>query len=153
MGGYWHRQHAPLCLVLYALAVLFLILAVQLDEEPWLNYLFAACGLLVLVCAVAFHHLTVFDDGDGLAVRFGPLPLFRARVRYATIRDVAVDRSTLLEGLGIHLSPRGWIWNLWGRDCVAIRHTAGTFRVGTDEAMALADFLRTKIPPDSASVV
>ena len=38
----------------------------------------------------------------------------------------------------------GWVWNIWGRDCVVIRHS-GILRVGTDDAHNLAEFLKGKI--------
>jgi hypothetical protein len=81
-----------------------------------------------------------------LAIRFGFLPLFRKRIPYALIRGVEVGRTMLLDGWGIHWSwKRGWIWNIWGRQCVVIRH-GGTTRVGTDDAENLTGFLGTKMP-------
>ena len=52
--------------------------------------------------ASAFHQLTVEDQGDHLAIRFGPLPLFRRKVRYAEIEKVEVGRTLILDGWGIH---------------------------------------------------
>ncbi len=52
----------------------------------------------------------------------------------------------LLESWGIHMSPRGgWVWNIWGRDCVVIRLETGTLRLGTDDAANLAEYLRQRI--------
>jgi hypothetical protein len=92
-------------------------------------------GLLMLVVAASFHHLTVEDRGDVLAVRFGPLPLFLRTVRYADIQAVEIGRTLRLDGWGIHYSLRGgWVWNLWGRDCVVVRFRDGrTLRIGTDD--------------------
>jgi hypothetical protein len=67
-------------------------------------------------------------------------------VRYADIEDVDVGRTVLLDGWGIHYSLRGgWVWNLWGRDCVVVRFRDGrTLRVGTNDAENLAAFLGAK---------
>ena len=101
---------------------------------------------LFLLLGASFRHLAVEDRGDHLDIHFGPLPLFRRRVRYEDMRDVAVDRTTLLESWGIHMSPRGgWVWNIWGRDCVVIHLETGTLRVGTDDAANLEAFLRQRI--------
>ncbi len=104
-------------------------------------------GLLIAVLfAPAFHHLTVVDTGDDLAIRFGPVPLFRRNVRYADISSAEVGRTLLLDGWGIHMSIRGgWLWNLWGRDCVVMRLTNGTLRIGTDDAENLAGILKNRI--------
>jgi hypothetical protein len=104
-------------------------------------------ALLIVVVASAFHYLNVVDDGDRLAIRFGPLPLFRRTVQYADIVKVEVGRTLILDGWGIHYSVRGgWVWNLWGRDCV-IAHlkNGGVLRIGTDDAPDLAIFLEGKI--------
>jgi hypothetical protein len=72
--------------------------------------------------------------------------LFRRTVRYADIESVEVGRTLILEGWGIHYSIRGgWVWNLWGRDCVVVHLKKGMLRIGTDDAENLAGFLRSKV--------
>ena len=143
---YRHTQTAPLCLLLYATAVIFVGLGWVLPDEPPIRWMFPVIGLLMLVVAASFHHLTVEDRDDVLAIRFGPVPLFRRTVRYADIQAVEVGRSLLLDGWGIHYSMRGgWVWNLWGQDCVFVRFRDGrTLRIGTDDAENLAAFLEAK---------
>lgn len=145
--GYCHTQKAPLCLLIYALAVVFLALGWFIQDAPPIPWLFPPIGLLMLVLAASFHHLTVEDQGDVLSVRFGPIPLFRKTVQYSDIVKVEVGRTLLLDGLGIHMSIRGgWVWNLWGRDCVVVHfRNGGVFRIGTDDAENLAGFLEGKI--------
>lgn len=103
--------------------------------------------LLIALLAPAFHHLTVVDQGDVLAIRFGPIPLFHRTVRYGDIEKVEVGRTLILDGWGIHLSiPGGWVWNLWSRDCVVVHfRNGGVLRIGTDDADKLAGFLDGKI--------
>lgn len=140
--SYHHTQRAPLCLLIYALGITFLVLGFVIQDAPPLRYLFPPLGLLVLILAASFHHLTVADEGDRLEIKFGPLPLFRRRVKYADIQSVEVGRTTLLDGWGIHMSLRGgWVWNLWGWDCVVLRLRKGTLRVGTDDAENLRNFI------------
>lgn len=142
---YHHTQRAPLCLLLYGLAITFLVLTWVLRHEPVLVWVFPVTGLIVLVLAASFHHLRVADDGDHLSISFGPLPIFRRTVRYDEIEQVEVGKTTLLDGWGIHMSLRGgWVWNLWGWDCVVLRLRNGTLRVGTDDAENLASFLRER---------
>jgi hypothetical protein len=145
--SYSHTQKAPLCLLVYALAAVFLALGWFIQDAPPIPWLFPPIGLLMLVLAASFHHLTVEDQGDVLSVRFGPIPLFRKTVQYSDIVKVEVGRTLLLDGLGIHMSIRGgWVWNLWGRDCVVVHfRNGGVFRIGTDDAENLAGFLEGKI--------
>jgi len=143
---YWHRQRAPTCLLLYPLAAGMLLMAWYLPEPEFARFALGAGGLVVLLAAASFHHLTVADQVDALSIAFGPLPLFRRRVRYENVSHVEVGRTSLVEGWGIHLSPRGgWVWNLWGRDCVVLHLQRGTLRVGTDDAENLAQFLSERL--------
>ncbi len=144
--GYSHTQKAPLCLLVYTLAIVFLGLGWMIRDAPPIQWLFPPIGLLMLVVAASFHHLSVVDRGDVLAIRFGPIPLFRKTVPYADIVKVEVGRTLLLDGWGIHRSIRGgWVWNIWGYDCVLIRLNRGTLRIGTDDPHGLATFLHSRI--------
>lgn len=145
--GYSHTQKTPLFLLIYALAAVFLALGWFVQDAPPIRWLFPPIGMLMFVLAASFHHLSVVDQGDVLAVRFGPVPLFRRKVKYADIGSVEVGRTTLLDGWGIHLSIRGgWVWNLWGWTCVVVHFkSGGTLRIGTDDAENLVRFLEGKI--------
>ena len=148
MSGYSHTQRAPLCYLLYASA--FVCFFLGFTGDSWASWSIAGgTGFIMLVFASAFHFLTVRDRGDYLKIGFGPLPLFGRKVRYAEIAEVEITRSSFLDGWGIHYTfSRGWIWNLWGLDCVAIRFRNGArLRIGTDDAPQLAAFLTHKIPP------
>lgn len=145
--GYAHTQKAPLCLLIYALAVIFLALGYVVQDAPPIQWLFPPIGVLMLVLAASIHQLTVEDRGDVLAIRFGPVPLLRRTVRYADIGSVEIGRTLLLDGWGIHLSVRGgWVWNLWGRTCVVVHFkNGGTLRIGTNDDENLVRFLEGKI--------
>ena len=55
-------------------------------------------------------------------------------------------RTLLLDGWGIHMGILGgWVWNLWGRDCVVIYYKNGdNLRIRTDDTNNLVNFLRSK---------
>ena len=111
---------------------------------------------MMLLLAVSFHHLTVRDEGDDLLIGFGPLPLFRRRIRYSQIERVEQAKSTILDGWGIHLSPSGgWTWNLWGFNCVDVWYKKGSktkkVRLGTDDPGGLAAFLTDTMNNQMAS--
>lgn len=143
---YYHKQSAPLSLILYGLAAVFWVTGWLLRHEPAQPVLLSVVGLMVLGLGPCFHHLIIFDGGDHLVVRFGPFPLFQRRIRYVDIRELEIGRTTVLEGLGMHMSLRGgWVWNIWGRDCVVIHLQSGIIRVGTNDAENLVRFLESRI--------
>ncbi|MCP4859496.1 MAG: hypothetical protein GY903_33940 [Fuerstiella sp.] len=143
---YRHTQRAPLCLLIYAVGVVFLMMSWGIREVPVIQWVFPLVGLMLLVLAASFHHLTVRDEGDCLSVTFGPIQLFRRVVQYADIMSVETGRTTILDGWGIHMSFKGgWVWNIWGRDCVVLQLRKGLLRIGTDDARQLADFLNVRL--------
>ncbi len=120
--------------------------ATFIDDSNHMPLVLQIVGALMITIALLFQFLKVRDSGEKLVIQFGPLPLFRKRIAYDDIQSVAVGRTVLLEGWGIHYSPRGgWVWNIWGRDCVVITRRQGVIRVGTNDADHLAAFLESKL--------
>jgi hypothetical protein len=108
---------------------------------------FLLAAFVFIVVAACFHHLTIADEGDCLRIKFGPLPLFQRTVRYKDICNLEIRQTTLLDGWGVHKSFRGgWVWNIWGRDCVLIELERGRkLWLGTDEPNDLCQFLKGKV--------
>lgn len=145
-SSYKHVQHAPLCLLIHFLAVVFLVLGLVMNTKPLIPWVFPPIGLLTLVLAASFHHLMVTDQTHQLLISFGPLPLFRKSIPFDDIISVEIGRTSILDGWGIHMSLRGgWVWNLWGRDCVVLKIRKGIARIGTNDGVNLAAFLSQKI--------
>lgn len=142
---YQHSQSAPMCWLLYAVGISELGIAVSLWNQPALPWILGTAGAFVCTLAAGFHHLTVTDCGERLRIQFGPLPLFGRWLKYRDVVDAEPGRTTVLDGWGIHMSLRGgWVWNLWGRDCVVVRLHHGVLRIGTDDAEALADVIQRR---------
>jgi hypothetical protein len=142
---YQHTQRAPMNLILCGVGIAMLIGASQAQHWVAQIALLGGSGLMY-VLALSFGSLTVRDEDDRLRIRFGPLPLFARSIVYADIESVERSRSTILDGWGIHLSlSGGWVWNLWGFDCVDVRLTRGRkVRIGTDDPEGLESFLKQR---------
>lgn len=144
---YQHTQRGPWWLLIYAIAASALIAAI-IEKDNLAN----ATPLLIAAFALGFagacfHRLTAEGEADRLKIKFGPVPLFQRSVRYEDIQNVEVSRTTFFDGWGIHYSIRGgWVWNIWGRDCVLIELPRGRkLWLGTDDADELHQFLKGKI--------
>jgi hypothetical protein len=135
-------------LVLLTAVALLVGAASVAGEEPILMAVFFVSGLSVAVIAFSFRYLWIRDEGGELAVRFGPLPVFRKRFLYSDLAAVERDKTKWIDGFGIHWVPqRGWTYNLWGFDCVRLTmRDGGIYRVGTDDPDALCTFLERKLP-------
>jgi len=90
--GYCHNQKSLLCLIVYGTAIGLLIGAWLTRNEFPISLILGGSGVLTFFLAMAFHRLTVVDQGESLSIRFGPLPVFRRTIRYADIVKAEVGR-------------------------------------------------------------
>lgn len=143
---YDHTQQAPLYLILVAVGV-GMLAGAWFTPIQAVQIVLLFSGGLMLVLAATFRQLAVRDEGDHLLIQFGPLPLFRRRVPYSDMERAERGRTSILDGWGIHMSPRGgWVWNLWGFDCLDVFLSRGRkVRIGTDDPLGLEEFLKGRI--------
>lgn len=139
---YEHTQTAPMGWLI-TLPGLALIAAGLYPVDPNAVVPLVLSGAAIVVIGLSFQWMRVVDEGDALAVRYGPLPLFHKRIRYERITAVACDRTSFIDGWGIHWVPgRGWTYNLWGFDCVRLTLQGNRIlRIGTDDPAGLKQFL------------
>jgi len=143
---YQHTQTGALHLIVFATAGILFAGAWFAHGDAAAAVLLAIVAALTLALAFCFKTLTVRDEGDRLAIRFGPLPLFRGTIRYAEITAVEPGRTSFIDGWGVHYLPlRGATYNLWGFGCVKLTLGKKVIRIGTDDVDGLIEVLRAKI--------
>lgn len=144
--NYEHTQRWPLRYILLAAIVAMIPLGWDKRDDAVAVIFIVVIGVGSFVTVLTLSRLTVRDEGAFLAIRFGPLPLFRKRIDYSTITRVDADRSRFIHGWGIHYIPGcGWTYNLWGFDCAKLSVGHRTIRIGSDDVDNLVIFLRKKL--------
>ena len=140
--AYRHRQFsAVLCAMMCLFAMVFVSLGIT-TSLGWIGLL--AAGILV-IAALVFSSLSVEISDAHLRWRFG-IGLIRKQVPLAQILSAEVTRTRFWEGWGIHLTTRGWLYNVAGFDAVIVRLATGKqFMLGTDEPTRLAAALGRSI--------
>jgi len=117
----------------------------MIDVDPFGGILLMSVGTMLVFMAAVFTTLTIRGESSHLTVSFGPLPMVSFRVNLDQIRSVARERSRWFDGWGIHWTVgRGWIYNLWGYDCVRINLESRSFRVGTADPEGLMSWLQSQ---------
>lgn len=145
MYTYTHTQRGPLWWILALVGLVLVAIAWVSTVPAFVQVILGAVAATVVLVALCFASLTIEDRGEVLRVRYGPIPLFRFHFRYGEISSVAIARSDIIDGWGIHYVPtRGWIYNLWGFDCVRLTHRGRPVRIGTDDPEGLTAHLRRK---------
>lgn len=143
---YDHIQQGKLHYLLWAIAAVLLVPILVFPREPRAFIIPLLTAVVLVLAGSMFTWLRIHDEGEHLAAHFGPLPVFRKRIPYKEITGVEPSRSGLIDGWGIHYTPgRGWIYNVWGRDCVKIFLGRKVVRLGTDDPEGLAEFLRSRM--------
>jgi len=144
--NYQKTQKSSLAWILTAAGFVILVHAWIFSSQPATYLGILTVTIILFAVALFFSTLTIQDQGMFLCLRFGPLPLIKIYIRYSDITDAVPDRSSILDGWGIHYIPwRGWTYNLWGFKCVRIQMGEETVRVGTSDPEALAQFINNKI--------
>ena len=139
---YHHTQKGPIFLFMLTIAIALAVSAGLFWNSGFVAALLLFVSALFLFFSLSFRQLTVEDQGEYLALRFGPLPLFGTRIPYAAMTAAEADQTSLFDGLGIHyFLGHGWTYNLWGSECVVIHLGNRVVRVGSDDVANLLSFL------------
>lgn len=149
---YDHTQKAPLHWLLAIPGAAMLVSVWYAPEPPGPAAVLSIVGAIMVALSFCFRELRVRAGEDRLRIAFGPVHLFRNTLRYDQILAARADRSRWYEGWGIHRWPgRGWLWNLWGLDCVALALRDGTtLRIGTDDVAGLVAHVQTRTRQEAA---
>ncbi len=137
---YRHTQRGPM--VLIAVSVLLAVVTVLVvprilrpqPPAPLYVWLVVAGALgIALISTVTFSRMTIDVSGQLLSWHFGSgFPRFSLPL--SEITSAQVVRNPWYYGLGIHFTPRGWLYNVAGRSAVEItKSNGGRLRLGTNE--------------------
>ena len=145
---YSKTQEAPLQYLLYGVVAVLLPLAWLNRQEPAAVVVLACVAVVMILAGLAFGTMTVRDEGARLAIRYGPLPIFRRQIPYAAITAVEPGRTSVIDGWGIHYIPfRGMTYNLWGFGCAKLTLGRRVIRIGSEDIDNLVSFIRSRIEP------
>ena len=148
--AYDHTQRGKLQWVCHV-SSLFTLLIIVLFIPPEAGMIaYPVTGLTIAIIeffAFAVITLRIYDHGDHLALRYGPLPIIGKKISYQDMATTEPGRSKFIDGWGVHYIPgRGWTYNLWGFACVEITMMDDkVIRVGTDDTDGLHAFLQQRI--------
>ncbi len=138
---YSHTQTGWLMRLLVVAPAPFLLLLGPAARDHRATLLLLPLVILFTILGVLFSSLTIEVDDQELRWRFG-LGVWRKSVALADIVIATPVRNPWWYGLGIHLTPYGWLYNVGGLDAVQIVLRDGRrVRLGTDEPDRLAHAL------------
>ena len=132
---------AMLLPVIGLLLVLFALIVQPVFVSVFLLIMLAAFVFLLLL----FCSFRVEVTRENLKVRFG-LGLIRRSFKMTEIVDAYPVRNKWYWGVGIRLTPHGWLYNIQGLDAVEIvMKSSKKYRIGTPEPEELTGALQNAV--------
>ena len=134
---YEHTQRNRGMMALFGLAGIGMLAALSANPG-WTHALgprltLGSAAVVMLASAAVFSSLTITVRDGLLAWSFG-FGLLGKSVSLADVSGVERTTTTVIEGWGIHLTRRGWLYNVGGRGAVIVTRRDGSrFMLGTDE--------------------
>ncbi len=140
MRSFYTHTQTGLLLRLTMLPAAVGMLAAGIACGLWLPLL--PLGILLGGIGWVFSSLTVEVTAEDLSWYFGP-GIWRKSVPRRAIASATPAVNKWWWGWGVHLTPRGWLYNVGGLEAVEVLLDDGaTFRIGSDEAAKLAHALQ-----------
>jgi hypothetical protein len=138
---YQHSQRSAAALFLLCVAAVIpigLVVSGALATVPvGVRLTVLAASVVMLVSAFVFSSLTIAIRDGQLSWWFGP-GVVKKTVPLSTIVSAEATTTSIFNGWGIHLTTRGWLYNVSGRQAVLVTQADGKrFLLGTDEPDSL----------------
>jgi hypothetical protein len=154
---YQHSQQGIFIWLLVGLVLVALLIAVGVSmgqikqagivhpsDQVILLRLLGVAFIMALVLSL-FFRLTVEVDEHFVRAYFG-IGIIGKRIPLSDIASIQPVTNPWWYGLGIHIIPGGWIWNISGTKAVELKLKSGRlFRLGTDEPEVLAEVIKGRI--------
>ena len=120
------------------------LFVLQTGNTPITWALLTSILLLFLLIILTFYKLTITidNDNDKIEAKFGVGLLKRSLkikdINYDSIENIKVP---MLYGIGIRLTPHGWLYNVKTGNAIKIKSNNSTFFVGTEDFKTIHSIL------------
>lgn len=128
--------------MLFCIVMLF----VTGTDEPVTVVIFTLIILTFLVCLLTFFRLTIIIDDTHLVFTMG-IGLVRKSYPLSEISGCTPVTNPVLSGIGIHLTPSGWLYNVSGKYAIELtfKSTGKKVRIGTDKPEEISKVVNQQI--------
>ena len=139
---YQNRQLALWIFVMMFVFIVYLIWIASTIDSWWFIWLWSTFTILL---SALFWCLEVKVNADEILLSYG-FGFINKKIQRQQILQVEVVRNAWWYGLGIRLTPHGWMWSISGLDAIELTYQDGNkFRIGTNQPQGLYQALITGI--------
>jgi hypothetical protein len=125
-------------------AILLIILA-RKSDNPTETAILIVIAVLLFLAWLLVYKLTIVIDDKTITAIFG-IGLLKRKFNISDIdfSTLQVVKPSLLAGIGIRLTSKGWLWNVKVGKAIYFKSKNGkTFFVGTDEPEKIIEILKS----------
>ena len=131
---YQNRQLALWIFVMMFVFIVYLIWIASTIDSWWFIWLWSTFTILL---GALFWCLEVKVNADEILLSYG-FGFINKKIQRQQILQVEVVRNAWWYGLGIRLTPHGWMWSISGLDAIELTYQDGNkFRIGTNQPQGL----------------
>jgi hypothetical protein len=108
--------------------------------------IFSFVILTFIMCLLIFYKMTIIIDDTCLTFIMG-IGLIKKSYPLSDIESCRPVRNTVLDGIGIHMTSSGWLYNVSGLSAVELsfKNRKSKIRIGTDKPEEIAEEVGAKI--------
>jgi len=121
---YQHKQRGLVILVALVLGAVLCLLLAAMVKAPHAPMTLLVVAAILGLCALLFSSLTIELSESSLSWWFGPGFLHK-QVATTEIASAVVAETRLIHGWGVHLTRRGWLYNVSGFGAVHVTLRSG----------------------------
>jgi hypothetical protein len=147
--AYERTQHGWPIRIAFGVTALALLAmpALQPPDQPTPRAMLVAGAVVAVALGLLWSRMTIRVEGERLRWSFGPgWPRFSLPL--AEIRSVEVTRTTFWQGVGIHRTRSGWLYNVAAGDAVLVTRADGKQTLlGSDEPRRLKAAIDRAVDP------
>jgi hypothetical protein len=116
-----------------------IMLIVFRHSEPFMLFILGFVTVIMAVCLLIFFRLSITVDDKNLSFELGT-GMVKRRYPLDTIESCTAVRNPAWWGIGIRLTPEGWLYNVSGREAIELKfkNRHDKIRIGTDKPVEIA---------------
>lgn len=148
MKQYFERQIGSFLIIIFGGIALFLILLYiyQIGNNPLtLNSLYFIFPMLILV-VLLFYKMDIYVNSEEVKIVFG-IGWIKKRIKLSDVLFVGTMKKQLLNGIGIHFTAKGVLYNIRYTDAVElkIRGSNRVIQIGTEDVENLKREIESRL--------
>ncbi len=147
---YQHKQRGLVILAALAPAAVLCLLLAATVKAPHAPVTLLVVATILGLCALLFSSLSIELSERSLSWWFGP-GFLRKQVATTEIASAVVAETRFIHGWGVHLTRKGWLYNVSGFGAVHVTLRSGkSFLLGSDEPEQLCSAVKRAMDGNSA---